>query len=154
MPIDNTAALQALASTLKIALTFNDDDVCDLVLNGDSLVTLEGNPQGTTLRINGVVGNLPDPQAPQALRLLLQANFNGQGTGPCSLGLDHVSGEVVLGRGVDVTTLGEAGLEPAVGEFANYLIYWRDNLLRLLSEEAMPHIDRSALLAAGPGMLA
>ena len=65
---DNTAALQALASALKIALTFNDDDVCDLVLNGDALVTFEGDPQGTTLHINGVVGTLPDPQAPQALQ--------------------------------------------------------------------------------------
>jgi hypothetical protein len=151
---DNTAALQSLASALKIALTFNEDDVCDLVLNGDALVTLEGDPQGTTLRINGVVGTLPDPQAPQALQLLLQANFNGQGTGPCSLGLDHVSGEVVLGLRVDVTTLGETGLQPVVGELANYLIYWRDNLLRLLSEESMSGVDRSVLMATISGMLA
>jgi len=60
----------------------------------------------------------------------------------------------VLGRSVDVTTLGEAGLEPVVGEFANYLIYWRDNLLRLLSEEAMSAADHPGLMATGPGMLA
>ncbi len=151
---DNTAALHGLATALKIPLAFNNDGVCDLVLNGDALVTFEGDPQDATMCINGVVGTLPDPQEPQALQLLLQANFNGQGTGACSLGLDHVSGEVVLGLRVDVTTLGEAGLQPAVGEFANYLIYWRNNLLRLLSEEAMPSIDRSALMATGPGMLA
>lgn len=151
---DNTAALEALACALKIPLALNDDGVCDLLLNGDALVTFEGSPQETTMRINGVVGDLPDPRSPQALRLLLQANFNGQGTGACSLGLDHVTGEVVLGRSVDVTTLGEAGLEPVVGEFANYLIYWRDNLLRLLSEEAMSAADYPGLMATGPGMLA
>ena len=151
---NNTDAIQALAAGVNTPLAFDDEGVCDLVLDGDAIVTLEGDPQGTTLQINGVVGTLPDPQEPQALQLLLQANFNGQGTGACSLGLDHVSGEVVLGLRVDVTTLGEAGLAPVVGEFANYLIYWRDNLLRLLSEEAMPSIDRSALMATGPGMLA
>jgi len=150
---DNTAALRALATALKIPLAFNEDGVCDLVLNGDALVTFEGDPQDTTMRINGVVGILPDPQDPQALQLLLQANFNGQGTGPCSLGLDHVSGEVVLGLRMDVTTLGETGLEPVVGEFANYLIYWRGNLPRLLREEAMPRFDQ-AFMATAPGMLA
>ena len=152
--INNSAAVQALAALLKISFSLNNDGVCDLVLDGDVLVTLEGHPEATTLHINGVVGPLPDLQSPQALRLLLQANFNGQGTGSCSLGLDHVSDEVVLGRKVDVTTLGEAGLEPVVGEFANYLLYWRDNLLRLLSENEMPSLDRSALMATGPGMLA
>ena len=79
-------------------------------MNGDALITLEGDPQGTTLRINAVVGVLPEADSPQALRLLLQANFNGQGTGANSLGIDHVSGEVVLGRTVDVSTLGPDGL--------------------------------------------
>ena len=65
---------------MNIPLTFNDDGVCDIVLNGDALITLEGDPQGTTLRINAVVGALPEPDSPEALRLLLQANFNGQGT--------------------------------------------------------------------------
>ena len=76
---DNSEALRALAATLEIPLSFNDDGVCDLVLNGNALITLEGDPQGTTLRINAVVGALPEPDSPEALRLLLQANFNGQG---------------------------------------------------------------------------
>ena len=42
--------------------------------------------------------------------MLLQANFNGQGSGANSLGIDHVSDEVVLGRSVDVCTLGGDGL--------------------------------------------
>jgi len=151
---DNIHALRELGLTLGITLEFNEDNICDLILDGEGVVTFEGDPQATTLHINGVVGSLADPQSPQALRLLLQANFNGQGTGSCSLGLDHVSDEVVLGRKVDVTTLGEAGLEPVVGEFANYLIYWRDNLLRLLSENTMPSLDHSALMATGPGMFA
>jgi hypothetical protein len=151
---NNTDTLQALAAALNISLTFNDDHVCDLLLDGDALVTLEGDPQGTTLQLNGVIGPLPDPQSPQGLRLLLQANFNGQGTGSCNLGLDHVSDEVVLGRQVDVTTLGEAGLEPVVGEFANYLLYWRANLQRLIAEESTPAANRETFGTSLPGMLA
>ena len=103
---DNTQALQALAATLNIPLSFNAYGVCDVVMNGDALITLEGDPQSTTLRINAVVGVLPEADSPQALRLLLQANFNGQGTGANSLGIDHVSDEVVLGRTVDVIHAG------------------------------------------------
>ena len=88
----------------NIPLSMNADGVCDLMMNGDALITLEGDPQSTTPRINAVVGVLPEADSPQALRLLLQANFNGQGTGANSLAIDHVSNEVVLGRKVDVTT--------------------------------------------------
>ena len=131
---DNTQALQALAAMLNIPLSFNDYGVCNVVMNGDALITLECDPQGTTLRLNAVVGVLPEADSPQALRLLLQANFNGQGTGPNSLALDHVSGEVVLGRTVDVSTLGPDGLLQPFREFASYLLYWRRNLLRQVSQ--------------------
>ena len=107
-------------------------------MNGDALITLEGDPQSTTLRINAVVGVLPEADSPQALRLLLQANFNGQGTGANSLSIDHVSNEVVLGRTVDVTTLGPDGLVKPVREFARYLLYWRRNLLRQVSQASSP----------------
>ena len=42
---DNSEALRALAATLEIPLSFNHDGVCDLVLNGNALITLEGDPQ-------------------------------------------------------------------------------------------------------------
>ena len=143
---DNTQALQALASTLSIPLSFNAYGVCDVVMNGDALITLEGDPQSTTLRINAVVGVLPEADSPQALRLLLQANFNGQGTGANSLAIDHVSGEVVLGRTVDVTTLGHDGLLQPVREFARYLLYWRRNLLRQVSQATSPAPDGEDLM--------
>ncbi len=115
-------------------MSFNEDGVCDLVLNGDVVDHPRRRSQGTTLRINAVVGVLPEPDSPEAMRLLLQANFNGQGTGANSLGIDHVSDEVVLGRAVDVSTLGADGLSTPLREFAAYVLYWRRNLVRQVSE--------------------
>jgi len=149
----NAQALQALAATLNIPLSFNAHGVCDVVMNGDALITLEGEPQGTTLRINAVVGALPESDSPQALRLLLQANFNGQGTGANSLAIDHVSGEVVLGRTVDVTTLGPDGLVKPVREFARYLLYWRRNLLHQVAQACSPEPGGEELMMS-VGMLA
>ena len=93
-----------------------------------------------------MVGVLPEADSPQALRLLLQANFNGQGTGANSIGIDHVSGEVVLGRTVDVSTLGPDGLLKPVREFARYLLYWRRNLLRQVAQASSPEPDGEDLM--------
>ena len=136
MPRDNAAALQHLAQQHGIELCFNDEGVCAILIDGDAVVRLEGEPRGTGLRLSAAVGSLPDPHDPHALRVLLQANFQGQGTGQASLGLDHVSDEVVLGWGLKVDELGPRGLSPALEAFAVQLAYWRHNLLRLISEPA------------------
>lgn len=134
MARDNAAAIECLAQEYGIHLAFNDEGVCAIVIDGDSVVRFEGEPQGTRLRISATVGHLPDPRNAHALRVLLQANFQGQGTGDAALSLDHVSDEVVLGCGVKVDELGPRGLAPTLEAFATQLAYWRDNLLRLTSE--------------------
>lgn len=136
MAHDNAAAIARLAQENGIQLTFNDEGVCTIVIDADAVVRLDGEPQGTRLRISAAVGRLPDPRNAHALRVLLQANFQGQGTGDAALGLDHISDEVVLGCGVKVDELGPRDLAPALEAFAAQLAYWRDNLLRLTSEPA------------------
>ena len=131
---------------MNIPLSFNADGVCDVVMNGDALITLEGDPQSTTLRINAVVGVLPEADSPQALRLLLQANFNGQGTGVNSLGIDHVSDEVVLGRSGGRDHAGPRRPGTTVREFARYLLYWRRNLLRQVAQASSPEPDGEELM--------
>ena len=131
MSFNNQDALEALAQELKIDLFFNKNGVCDFVIDGAE-VTLEGEPKARELRINAVVGPLADPEDPVALITLLHANFNGQGVGASSLGIDHESGEVVLGQSVNVAQLGDDGLAPVIEDFANYLMYWRQNLGRLV----------------------
>jgi len=149
MPHDNAAAVEDLARHLGIALSFNGDGVCELVVDGEASITLEGDPQDTTLRINGVVGHLPDPHEPGALRLLLQANFNGQGTGEASLGLDHVSDAVVLGRAVRMDELGHDGLAPVLEAFANQFAHWRERLPRLIRDAGADHNPAPASILRG-----
>lgn len=138
MAHNNADALDAFGRALNLNLSFNSDGVCDLILDDGTVITLEGDPAGTSLRVNGVVGHLPEPPSAPVLRLLLQANFNGQGTSVSSLGLDHVSGDVVLGRSVDVSTLGSEGLVPVLTEFANHLVHWCDRLPTLVGGESVP----------------
>jgi len=134
MSHSNAAAVHALSASLGIPLAFDDEGICEMVVDDDTTVTLEGDPDGTTMRVNGIVGDLPDADSADALRLLLEANFNGQGTGAAALGIDHVTSEIVLGRSVDVSVLGPGGLEQALTEFVNYLSFWRKNLERLATE--------------------
>lgn len=129
MATNNQEALTALAATLGIdSLTFNSDHVCEILFDDEAVVTLEGRPDESHLRINGLVGDLEDSDSAEALRTLLHANFNGQGVGNASLGMDHVSNEVVLGQTVDVAAIGAAGLAKVLEAFVNYLMYWRENL--------------------------
>ncbi len=133
---DNASALQSLAVTLQIPLSFNEDGVCRLAAEHDAAVTLEGSPDARQLRINGIVGSLNDEHGVDSLRLLLEANFNGQGTGACALAVDGFTGDVVLGRGVDVGTLGHEGLEPVLAEFLDYLAFWSAHLGQLTTATA------------------
>jgi len=149
MPHDNAAAVERLARYLGIILSFNRDGVCELIIDGNVSITLEGDPHGTSLRVNGVVGHLPDPHEPGALRGLLQANFNGQGTGDASLGLDHVSDAVVLGRTVRTDELGHDGLAPVLEAFANEFAHWREHLPRLIRDAGTVHTPSPASILRG-----
>jgi hypothetical protein len=135
MAANNQEALQDLARHLKLSLAFNADNVCDLVVD-DAVITCEGDPDGTTLQMNGIVGDLPDSQDAALLKVLLIANFNGQGVGTARLGMDHISEEIVLGRTIDVTRLPETGLAGELESFANYLHFWRKQLPKSAAEAA------------------
>lgn len=136
MAQNNSALLANLARSLNIELAFDSDNVCELLIDDDAVVTLSGDPDSTTLRILGVVGDLEDPSDPAALQLLLQANYNGQGVGEASLGMDHVSLEVFLTQSVDAAALGHEGLSPVLECFVNYLAFWRKHLGKLAAPGA------------------
>lgn len=131
MASTNSEALAGLARTLNLDLKFDGDNVCELLIDDDAVVTLAGDPEGTSLRISGLIGDLEDPADPAALQLLLQANYNGQGVGEAAIGMDHVSLEIYLTQPVNVAALSEEGLAPVLERFVNYLSFWRENLNKL-----------------------
>jgi hypothetical protein len=134
MARNNAGALADLAASLGIELSFDGDNVCELLIDDETVVALTGDPQGADLRITGIVGDLEDPEDSAALRLLLQANFNGQGVGDASLGMDHVSQEIVLTQSVAVGAFGNQGLAGTLEKFVHYLTFWRQNLTNLAVE--------------------
>jgi hypothetical protein len=134
MAQNNADALAELAASLGIQLSFDGDNVCELLIDDETVVALTGDPEGADLRIMSIVGDLEDPEDPAALRLLLQANFNGQGVGDASLGMDHVSQEIVLTQSVAVGGLGDQGLNGTLEKFVHYLTFWKQNLTNLAAE--------------------
>lgn len=89
-----------------------------------------------------MVGDLTDSDSSQSLQKLLYANFNGQGTGVNSLALDHLSDEVILTRAVDVKNLGSEGLKPELEDFANYFVFWKENLKKLTDSTENPPLSK------------
>lgn len=152
MPHNNQEALQDLSRELRLdGLKLSNEGVCELVI-GEQTVAMWGRPEETALRLTGLAGNLPDPDSAPALRLLLHANYLGQGTGRATLSLDPVTDEVILSRVVEVSTLGPEGLVPAVEEFVNHLSFWNENLERLANEAQQPEAGPGAPEKAGAGM--
>ena len=134
MANNNQQALAELAQSLKLdGLQFDNDNVCELVFEDETIVTLTADTAGTQLQISGLVGDLEDPNSPTALRTLLEANFNAQGVGAAALGMDHISHEVFLGQSLNVNQLDANGLAGALEPFVNYLTFWRENLTKLTS---------------------
>lgn len=128
MARNNADALADLAASLGIQLSFDGDNVCELLIDEDIVVALTGDPEGADLRITGIAGDLDDPDDPAALQLLLQANFNGQGVGDASLGMDHVSQEIVLTQSVAVGALDGQAFASTLEKFVHYLTFWKQNL--------------------------
>jgi hypothetical protein len=54
--------------------------------------------------------------------------------GDASLGMDHVSQEIVLTQSVAVGAFGNQGLAGTLEKFVHYLTFWRQNLTNLAVE--------------------
>ena len=151
MPHNNQEALKHLAGELRLeGLQFSSEGLCELEI-GEQTVALWGQPEETALRLSGVAGNLPDSDSPAALRLLLHANYLGQGTGRSTLSLDPVTYEVVLNRVVEVGHLDPGGLVPALEEFVNHLSFWNENLDRLVTEAQREEPAAAAAIPVSQG---
>ena len=62
----NAAALQTLALSLGLALVFNDEGICDLLVDDDTIITLEGPPDERRCKSTASWGICPMPTRPTA----------------------------------------------------------------------------------------
>lgn len=135
MTTNNLQALEALSLTLGLPLAFNQDNTCDLVID-EAEVALRGDPAGHVLKLSAVIGTLENSESPAGLKMLLKANFQGQGVGGACLSLDHLSEDVVLCQSVDVSHLGPEGVAPVLEKFVNYVEFWQANLAKLTADDS------------------
>ncbi|GEP44652.1 type III secretion system chaperone [Brevifollis gellanilyticus] len=148
MTTNNLQALEALSVTLGLPLAFNQDNTCDLVID-EAEVALRGDPASHVLKLSAVIGTLENNESPAGLKMLLKANFQGQGVGGACLSMDHLSEDVVLCQSVDVSHLGPEGVAPVLEKFVNYLEFWQANLARLTADDTDPDSGSGSGDAAG-----
>ena len=79
------------------------------------------------LIINAEMGTLPDEEVEPFCQYLLFANYLGQGTGNCSIGLRPDKQTITLTRTVD-KEVDYLTFKEVIEEFVNYLDYWKDHI--------------------------
>lgn len=128
---DSQDALKQFGTRIGLPhLKLNDDRLCELTVGDGLEIFFEGTDKDRELRLNGRVGALPGADA-EVLRALLVANYNGQATGASALALDPMSGELILGRTIDVGPLDPAAFADEVETFLKYLSFWTGHLATL-----------------------
>ncbi|HVJ69047.1 MAG TPA: type III secretion system chaperone [Caulifigura sp.] len=123
--MNNANAVQQLSQSLGLSLELADGEACELIVGDDLSILISGDPNGTQLRLMGVVASFPDGDRSLIATTLLKANYNGQGTGPAALALDPLTEDVVLTRAIDAAA---SNITSSIEEFANYLDFWRTRL--------------------------
>lgn len=105
------------------SVKFNGDGICELTVGDGLEVFFEKTKRDNELRLNGRVG-APQSGGTEVLRALLVANYGGHGTGNAALGVDPVSGEVILGQLIDVAASDVGAFADTVEAFLKYLKFW------------------------------
>jgi len=107
-----------------------------LSLNPEVSVTIQQLDPGVSFL--GKIGPCPAVKREELFILLMKANLLGQGTGGATIGLDGNENFLTLSSAIPYD-MNYKMFKDALEDFANYLDYWREELLRhkKLAEEGI-----------------
>ena len=135
-----------------VPLALGEAGTVALAFEGGPTVQLEHDPAIDALQCYAVIGRLPADAAGGAglLRQLMQANAFGHDTDGATLGLDEVSGEIILSRRLELARADVAWLRATVESLVAVARTWAERL----SEGAVsaPAAPRPAFSMPDPGM--
>lgn len=121
--------VEELGAALQVAgLALNENRMAALQI-GSLKVTLEGTPLDDAVLIYSPVGALPESGRESLYATLLTAHLYYQEMGEgCCLGVDSVSGEIVLSRRLSLAGVDAGRLQEVLNEFVNWAEHWTSRL--------------------------
>lgn len=113
-----------------IPLSLGESGTIDLVFENDVTVTLEHDDPQDVLHCYIVLGHEPAEPDVRAViyRNLLAANAFGHDTDGACLGLDELTGEILLTRRLELLDANVSLLRNMVQSMVNTAVVWRENL--------------------------
>jgi hypothetical protein len=114
-------------------LTLGESGTLDLVFENDVVVTLEHDDPLNLLHCYVVLGNEPADALERTTvhRSMMIANAFGHETDGAALGLDELTGELLLCRRLELSDANVSQLRRAVEGMVNTAIAWREKLATL-----------------------
>ncbi|MBW7899902.1 MAG: type III secretion system chaperone [Rhodocyclaceae bacterium] len=126
------------------ALTLGESGTAALAVDGGPTLHLEHDPAADLLHCYVVIGQAPgdDARRGELFRQMLAANAFGRDTDGATLGLDEVSGELVLSRRLELARADTAWLRATFESMAAVATHWQtrqaDPAPSTASDAAMP----------------
>lgn len=119
--IDYEETLGELSNSLGIRLAFGEDDMCELVIGGATVLSIERRPEAGTLLMTSVVADaLPDPVDYALVLDLLDFSLGAAVNGTPAIGRDAESGLIVAHQTVTEQNLKAAAFPDIVQDFLNF----------------------------------
>lgn len=121
-------ALAAIARHARLpALRFGADRICTIDIGQDLWVEIEDKADEATIRFHAVLGYAGDLGV-NALHFLLEANFNGTGTGRAALSINPANDDLTLGQAVDPRHFIADGFYSEFETFVRAALFWREQV--------------------------
>lgn len=126
-------------------LKLDSENICSLVVEDEIEVFFEVlDFNSNVIRLNSPLADLNS--VPESLyKLLLEANYNGIGTGAAALSIDPHSSEVLLTQPVQADKISANEFEEAVKLFVKYTSFWLQELVELAKLPSDDHDPASSL---------
>lgn len=119
--IDYDRIIDELGGALGVQLKFNEDDMCELVIGGATVLSIERRPEAGTLLMTSVVADaLPDPVDYALVLDLLDFSLGAAVNGTPAIGRDAESGLIVAHQTVTEQNLKAAAFPDIVQNFLSF----------------------------------
>ncbi|MFC4297796.1 type III secretion system chaperone [Castellaniella hirudinis] len=128
--MDVSSLISLFGQEAGVNLTLSEAGTASLAFESGSVLHLEHDPQADALHCYVVLGQAPaDPmRRHDVFRRMLAANAFGRDTDGATLGLDEVTGELLLSRRLDLSYADTACLRAAVESMVAVAADWQGRL--------------------------
>lgn len=120
-------AIRSLGAAMGLpGLALDAENTCNLMIDDRQEVYLSGDPEGSVLRLNAVLGDLAELRVDPTK--MLEVNYTAAESGGGALSVNRQTREVVYVRTLDLTGHDAQSVTKALESFIGYAAFWLENL--------------------------